>query len=294
MTELNNWKDLEDSSEWDNTAVVSVEDTDEEKALKKAFGASESQATIAKYEEKCTARGCNGGTFMSWSGRAVGPCYKCKGTGILKFKTSPEQRAKGKVNAQKRAARKVEIKAEKAVAYREANAEFVAYLEEVSGWNGFASSMLSAINDYGSLTDPQRAAADKMHAKHVAKQADKAAEPTSGLDLTDVPAGLYAIPNGDTRLKVAIRKPGKNSRWHGSIFVDDGAAYGSRKNYGRQMPGKEYEGSIIEQLKAIAADPLEAMKAYGKLTSTCGACGRKLEDEKSIALGIGPVCLNKF
>ena len=133
-----------------------------------------------------------------------------------------------------------------------------------------------------------------MHAKHVAKQAEKAAEPTSGLDLTDVPAGFYAVPEGKGRLKIAIRKPGKNSRWHGSIFVDDGAEYGNRQNYGRQLPGKQYEGKIIEQLTAIAADPLAAMKAYGKLTSTCGACGRKLEDAKSIELGIGPICLEKF
>ena len=293
MTDIN-FKDLEDASEWNNTAAVVVADTDEEKALKKAFGASESQATIAKYEERCTARGCNGGTFMSWSGRAVGPCYKCKGTGIRKFKTSPETRAKAKERAANRKVSKAQALVDAAAAYRKDHAELVAYLEKVSGWNGFAAKMLQAITGYGALTDPQLAAVERMIDKHFARLAAKADEPTSGLDLTNVPAGLYAIPNGDTRLKVAIRKPGKNSKWHGSIFVDDGAAYGSRKNYGRQMPGKEYEGDIVEQLKAIAADPLEASKAYGKLTDHCGVCGALLENEKSIALGIGPVCLNKF
>lgn len=293
MNDLN-FSDLEDTNEWANSSVeLAVIESEQDKAMKQSFGASESKSTIAKYEEKC--KGCRGtGTFVSWAGRGVGPCFKCKGTGILKFKTSPEAQAKAKERADKRATLKIQALADKADAYCEANADICAYLEEVSGWNNFAASMLTAINDYGSMTEKQLAAVERMHAKHLAKQDAKAKEPTSGVDLTDVPAGLYAVPNGETRLKVAIRKPGKNSKWHGSIFVDDGAEYGNRQNYGRQLPGKDYEGSIIEQLQAIAADPLAAMKAYGNLVGACGACGRKLEDEKSIEMGIGPVCLKKF
>jgi hypothetical protein len=293
MNDLN-FNDLENLDDWKGNAPAAASVTESDKVSKEMFGAAESKATVAKYEEKCTANGCRNGTFTSWSGRAVGPCFKCKGTGTRKFKTSPETRAKAKVSAVNRKAKKAQDKVDQAAMYMEANAEICAYLTEVSGWNGFAAKMLGAIKQYGSLTPNQFAAVDKMHAKHVATQAEKAAAPTSGVDLTDIPAGTYAVPNGETRLKVAIRKPGKNSRWHGSIFVDDGAEYGSRQNYGRQMPGKEYEGDIVEQLKAIAADPLEAMKAYGKLVGQCGACGRKLEDETSIEIGIGPVCLKKF
>lgn len=294
MNDLN-FKDLEDLDEWTNPVdLTPAVDTKVEKALKESFGASDSKATIAKYEEKCKASGCVGGTFVSWAGRSVGPCFKCKGTGIRKFKTSPEQRAKAKEKAANRKVAKAQAKVAAASDYAKDHENLYKYLEEVSGWNGFAANMLTAITTYGSLTEKQLAAVEKMHAKHLVKQAEKDAAPTSGIDLTDVPAGLYAVPNGETRLKVAIRKPGKNSKWHGSIFVDDGAEYGNRKNYGRQLPGREYEGSIVEQLKAIAADPLEAMKAYGNLVGRCGACGRKLEDEKSIELGIGPVCMAKF
>lgn len=295
MNDLN-FKDLEDLNEWGDNPVdlTPAVDTEVEKALKESFGASDSKATIAKYEEKCKASGCVGGTFVSWAGRAVGPCFKCKGTGIRKFKTSPEQRAKAKEKASARKANKAQAKVDAASAYAEEHAKIFSYLTEVSGWNNFAASMLDAITNYGSLTEKQFAAVEKMHAKHLVKQAEKAAAPTSGLDLTDIPAGLYAVPDGDTRLKIAIRKPGKNSRWHGSIFVDDGAEYGNRQNYGRQLPGREYEGKVVEQLIAIAADPLAAMKAYGNLVGRCGACGRKLEDEKSIELGIGPICLKKF
>jgi hypothetical protein len=290
------FRDLEDASEWAGSAPFStVADTATDKVLKNAFGASQSKATIAKYEEKCTARGCVSGTFVSWAGRSIGSCYRCKGTGILKFKTSPEARAKAKAAGTKLKQAKADAKVVAAEAYRTANADFVAYLEEVAGWNGFAASLLQSITDYGSLTTNQFASAETMWKKHIAKQAEKAAEPqVETIDLTDVPAGRYAVPNGETRLKVAIRKPGANSKWHGSIFVDDGAEYGARQNYGRQMPGKQYEGKIVEQLKVIAADPLEAMKAYGHLVGACGVCGRKLEDEKSVALGIGPICLSKF
>jgi hypothetical protein len=293
MTEFN-FKDLENQDDWDGSVTVADPVSESDEAIKEMFGASESKATIAKYEEKCTASGCRSGTFTSWAGRSIGPCYKCKGTGIRKFKTSPETRAKAKVAAAKRKVKKAQAIVDAAAAYRKDNAELVAYLEDVSGWNTFAAKMLQAITGYGSLTTAQLAAVERMSDKHFAKQAAKAEAPTSGVDLTDIPAGTYSVPNGETRLKVSIRKPGKNSRWHGSIFVDDGAEYGSRQNYGRQMPGKEYEGDIVEQLKAIAADPLEAMKAYGKLVGQCGACGRKLEDATSIEIGIGPICLKKF
>ena len=112
------------------------------------------------------------------------------------------------------------------------------------------------------------------------------------IDLSDLPSGRYAVPNGDTRLKVQVKHG--TDKWDGWIFVSDGAHYGDRTNYGSQRPGSTYQGKIREQLKAILADPREAMVAYGHLTGTCGRCGRILEDEQSVALGVGPVCAGKL
>jgi hypothetical protein len=39
---------------------------------------------------------------------------------------------------------------------------------------------------------------------------------------------------------------------------------------------------------------LEEAKEYGRITSICCQCGRKLTDETSIAEGIGPVCAGKI
>lgn len=120
------------------------------------------------------------------------------------------------------------------------------------------------------------------------------AKAQDGLDLTDVPSGYYAVPDGDTRLKVRISHGKEGSKWDGFTFVTDGAAYGQQQRYGMQRPGQNYKGQIEEQLKKIAADPLAASKAYGHLVGRCGRCNTILEDEESVANGIGPICATKF
>lgn len=37
-----------------------------------------------------------------------------------------------------------------------------------------------------------------------------------------------------------------------------------------------------------------ALESYGKMTSKCGCCGLPLTNKKSIELGIGPICLDKY
>lgn len=164
-------------------------------------------------------------------------------------------------------------------------------------WSEFAVSLAEFHGRKGYLSEKQFASGTSMRTKVEANA--KAKEPelatkTTGLDLTDLPSGTYAVPGGTTRLKVSVNRPGPNSNWSGHVFVTDGAEYGNRKNYGRQAPGKTYVGDIADELAAIMADPYEALTAYGKITGTCGACGRKLEDETSVAEGIGPVCKGKF
>lgn len=158
---------------------------------------------------------------------------------------------------------------------------------ESDNGNEFAGSLLTAGLRYGTLTENQLAAVQK----NLGKDSDA---PETDIDLSSLVKGYYAVPEGDTRLKIAIRRPGKNSRWYGWTFVDDGAQYGSRKTYGKQAPDGLYKGSLTAQLQQIIDNPLDAMVAYGKLTGTCGKCGRILEDEASVAAGIGPVCASKM
>lgn len=111
----------------------------------------------------------------------------------------------------------------------------------------------------------------------------------SGLDLRSLPSGYYAVPGGDTRLKLKIDVV-DNGKWDGWVFVKDAAVYGEGKRYGRQRPGEAYSGDVQDALTAILQDPIAAQAEYGKLTNKCGRCNRPLEDETSVELGIGPVC----
>lgn len=152
------------------------------------------------------------------------------------------------------------------------------------------------VADASVAIDRAKATAERLGVKPLWKAADAAqapAAPVAGLDLTGLPAGTYAVPGGDTRLKVEIDKPEKG-KWAGWVFVKDGAVYGQGQRYGSQRPGAAYKGQIEDALRAIVADPAGAMAAYGHLTGTCGICHAPLEREESIARGMGPVCARKF
>ncbi len=160
-------------------------------------------------------------------------------------------------------------------------------------WSEFAQSLAQFHADRGYLTEKQIVSATSMQAKIEARDTEPVkAKAAGGLDLKDLPAGYYAVPGGDTRLKVRVKKLTKG-KWAGFIFVDDGAAYGEQQKYGMQRPGDLYRGKIEDQLRKIVADPEAAGRAYAAITSRCYACNLILEDELSVSLGIGPICRNK-
>ena len=164
-------------------------------------------------------------------------------------------------------------------------------------WSDFAVSLADQYRRKGSLSPKQIESATSMRAKVEARNATKTMEDTyqdevkqqAGLDLKDLPEGYYGIPDGETRLKVRVNKPAKG-KWEGFIFVDDGGAYGEATKYGTQRPDGTYRGKIEDQLRKILADPKAAGEAYARLTGRCYVCNRALEDETSVALGIGPKC----
>jgi hypothetical protein len=326
MNEIN-FDDLEDKAEWDGSTVDNSLPVE--------------AVAIPGFVEDCPK--CRGtGTW-----RPGYRCFKCKGTGKLQFKTSPDQRAKGRKSAAKSKAKKdVDNKLAFWSGLTSSQAEWLKTNVEA---NSFAASLITAGEKYGHLTEGQSAAVYKAIARDddavngfaawvkdhegvlewleseqaagnefaarlisagnkwgsltdgqlncVLKNIDEGKgtnDKASAIDLSGLMKGFYAVPDGDTRLKIAVRRPGKKSRWFGWTFVDDGAAYGSRKTYGKQAPDGTYSGAIQDQLRTVLADPKAAMIAYGKLTGTCGVCGRILEDEVSVANGIGPICAEKF
>lgn len=154
-------------------------------------------------------------------------------------------------------------------------------------WGGLTAGQLDAVRRC--MASAARRAA-VVHTDFAATELRVAAAAPI-VSLGDVPPGLYAVPDGTTRLKVKIAKP--EGKWAGWTFVSDAGQYGTARRYGTQRPGEPYRGLIAEQLAQIVADPAAASAAYGRLTGTCGICGRPLENEESVARGIGPICAGR-
>lgn len=113
---------------------------------------------------------------------------------------------------------------------------------------------------------------------------DGVAPTGSGLDLTGLAAGHYAV--GDVLIRIDAPEAG---RWGGWVFVKNGSEYADEK-FGSQRPGGTYFGSHADLLASVLDDPMAAAQHYGQITGHCAVCNRPLEDEVSVARGIGPTC----
>jgi hypothetical protein len=176
--------------------------------------------------------------------------------------------------------------------------ELAEWLEEQT-WSEFAVSLAKQYRSKGSLSPKQIAAGKSMQAKVTASRERKAKEQAeakvTALDIDALPSGMYAVPGGDTRLKLRVSRSTRETSFpKGTIFVNDDAAYGQRQLYGFQKPGKDYRGKVAEALAAVVANPYEARIAYGRLVGKCGSCNARLENPDSIAAGIGPICAQKW
>jgi len=56
----------------------------------------------------------------------------------------------------------------------------------------------------------------------------------------------------------------------------------------------DWIADLVEFIEQVNSDPKSALISYGRVTSSCGCCGLPLTNAKSIELGIGPICLDKY
>jgi hypothetical protein len=60
------------------------------------------------------------------------------------------------------------------------------------------------------------------------------------------------------------------------------------------LPGWTCTQQQSSRILAAAANPFEAVVAFGKQFGKCSICNRPLSDPESVAAGVGPICRSKF
>lgn len=253
---------------------------------------------------------CRGsGQFRSYSGRLVGPCFKCKGKGNVSFKSSPEARQKERERAANKKAEAAQSAADQALVWAEQHAEVWAWIKESQDFD-FARAMQEAVLKFGGLTDGQLAACQRCVDRHNAarkaaedKKANAPVVDSAGIDRLKASFDKAIAYSAEKGLKMSPRitidgitiSPAKaNSVNPGALYV---------KQHGGEYLGKIAGGKFFavracsdeDQTKILSfiADPQDAAKVYGQTTGTCCICNATLRSEWKHR-GIGPVCAEKF
>ena len=100
--------------------------------------------------------------------------------------------------------------------------------------------------------------------------------------------------------RVQLSLAGDASKHPGTVNVTDGARYPNNVWFGRILqdgtfqPGRDCSDAVVGILRQLASDPAGTAAAHGHQSGACCFCGRDLNDERSTAVGYGPVCAAKW
>lgn len=241
-----------------------------------------------------TCASCRGsGKFVSYAGRVVGPCFKCKGEGKIAFATS----------APVRAAARQAVATKKAV---DANAWMEAHPAEakwmVNTRFDFAIQMVAVVAKYGYLTEGQLTAVqrlmarDDIRAEENANRRDTAKAITvEAIEEAFARATDKGVKSPKLRLGTFKFAPAKaHSANAGAIYVNEGEDYLGKVVGGKFLRTRACTDDQEARIIAAATDPAGAAKEYGHRTGACCICHRELTDPASIAAGIGPICAGNY
>lgn len=258
-----------------------------------------------EFTEKCPK--CRGsGNFVSYSGRVVGPCFACKGAGNHTFKTSAEDRAIARTKAGERKARQT---AEMLAEFEKAHPGMLKFLGDARrpGFD-FPEKMLEALKRWGSLTEGQLAACERMMARDAERKAERAKRDAEAptVDMTKIVEAFArargeaaAAKEGVKWLKLRLDSfvfsdaPARGE-WPAAVFIKEGEKKLGRIVNGKFMRSFACDDATAARVIAAAADPAAAAVAYGLRTGSCACCGRELTNRESIDRGIGPICAERF
>lgn len=236
---------------------------------------------------------CRGtGTWVSPRGKKTGKCFNCGGKGY--FMSSYKDRMKAK---QKRIAKKEEVREQ----FDSQNPDLINALQPMVGWNSFAKSLVEQYLAKGFLSEKQVSAAQRMIVK-VKQQAEERQKKkiTTTVDAAKIQEIFQAAEeNGLKRPvfragKFQISKAPATGRNPGALYVKINNTYVGKVQNGNFYSAASVTDEMAEEFEEITKDPKKAAVKYGKETGICSCCGRQLTDPKSVAQGIGPVCILKW
>ena len=176
----------------------------------------------------------------------------------------------------------------------------------------FASSLIEQLERRNNLSGNQWGWVTKLAARA------SGAEPAPAkveLPSMDGVIGLFVtaqshLKHPKIRLQLDDGRPlvlsvaGPASRAPGSVNLTDGGRFGSNVWYGRISAAGEWDqGKAVDAATAsrvttllceLAADPAGVAARHGRLTGNCCFCNTGLTDERSTAVGYGPICARHY
>jgi hypothetical protein len=280
---------------------------DERQYLQAGAYSAITPAPEAVYESKCKkCRG--GGSFISYTGRIVGKCFACNGTGIIKTRTHPEvleQRKQQRKQAKKDEADAIKTKA---ALWLKDNPPIQAwFVSAINRDREFGRSLWDALFKYGQLTEGQLGAIQREIDEDIARQASQPKRLTND--------SLSTLVQAFTAAKEKLKKPRLRIRGYlfalapdhgmnaGYIYVHEEDTYlGKIDPDGAFQPSRECTDEITREIQALDGNLFDEAIAYGKVNRgtedepyySCCMCNRQLTHENSIARGIGPICADTW
>lgn len=175
----------------------------------------------------------------------------------------------------------------------------------------FATSMATGVVRYKRASDKQVFWLDKLIARINGTEAQPERVKTAVGDLTGINAlfdkakaslkrPAIVLNAGETAIRLSVA--GAEARVPGSINVSTNGSFENRTWFGRILADGQFEASpraqapaaLIETLQAFAANPAGVAAAYGRQTGACCFCARELTDARSVSVGYGPICADRY
>lgn len=170
----------------------------------------------------------------------------------------------------------------------------------------FANSLISQFTKKGDLSVNQWPWVEKLVVKAQPKPAPEINE--QAIDLAPLQKLFAGASEGLKKPRVAfscsagefvVSRAADNSRNPGHLYVKDvvGNYLGKVDPKGKLFINRDASythGDVFMALEAFASNPAERAAAYGHETGNCCFCSRALTDPRSVDVGYGPICADKW